>query len=291
MRSMTGFGAASVEEAGLALRAEVRAVNHRFLQLKQRLPAELGHLENEVEQRVRKRIERGALNLSVSAASEAALHPPKIDVEAARRYKRELERVARELGIGAGIDLGLLAGLPGVIGGPVDARELAREEKLVLRVVEQALDSLQEMREREGAALLRDLRRGAKAIAALATRISRRMPKVVRAHQEALEKRVAELLDGRGALSEGDLAREIALLAERMDVSEELARLASHLDQLEVLLSRDGQVGRQLDFLVQELLREANTVGSKCNDAPVAHLVVELKTWIERLREQAQNVE
>ncbi len=291
MRSMTGFGAASLEEAGLALRAEVRAVNHRFLQLKQRLPAELAHLEGEVEQRVRKRIERGAVNLSVSAASEAALHPPKVDLEAARRYKHELERLGRELGLESEVDLSLLAALPGVIGGPADAGELAREEKLVLRVVERALDALEAMREREGAALLRDLRRGTKSIAALSAKISKRMPKVVRAHQEALHKRVAELLDGRAALAEGDLAREIALLAERLDVSEELSRLASHLDQLEVLLARDGPVGRQLDFLVQELLREANTVGSKCNDAPVAHLVVELKTWIERLREQAQNVE
>jgi uncharacterized protein (TIGR00255 family) len=117
------------------------------------------------------------------------------------------------------------------------------------------------------------------------------MPLVVRGHHEALKRRVTELLEGRPAPADADLARELALIADRMDVSEELTRLTSHLDQLRVLLERDGPVGRQLDFLVQEFLREANTIGSKCNDAQAAHLVVELKTWIERLREQVQNIE
>jgi uncharacterized protein (TIGR00255 family) len=117
------------------------------------------------------------------------------------------------------------------------------------------------------------------------------MPTVVREHQQSLEKRVAELLDGRFQLQPADLAREVALLADKLDVSEELSRLKSHLAQLDALFERSGPVGRQLDFLVQELLREANTIGSKCNDAAVAHSVVEIKTHIERLREQVQNVE
>ena len=117
------------------------------------------------------------------------------------------------------------------------------------------------------------------------------MPAVVREHLENLKKRVEALLDGRQPVRSDDLARELALLADRMDVGEETSRLSSHLDQWESLLAKGGAVGRQLDFLVQELLREANTIGSKCNDAPVAHAVVELKTLIERLREQVQNVE
>lgn len=294
MRSMTGFGTASLEKAGLFLRAEVRAVNHRHLQLKVRLPAEFGHLEAEVERRVRKRVDRGALTLTVSALESSALHPPHVDVEAARRWKRQLQRLARELELpeeDAFVGLDLLASLPGVLGGAVDERELEREGRTVLQAVEAALDALGEMREREGGALLRDLKRSAKAVRTLTGKIARRMPNVVRAHQETLRRRVEELLAGRGALADGDLAREVALIADRLDVSEELARLQSHLEQLALLLDRDGPVGRQLDFLVQEFLREANTIGSKCNDASVAHMVVELKTWIERLREQVQNVE
>jgi len=288
---MTGFGAAVAEKGGLSLRAEVRAVNHRYLQLKLRLPGELANLEPEVERRVRKRVERGALTLSVSASGTATLRAPQVDAAAARAYKLKLERLARELGLEADVDLGLLAGLPGVIAAEVDERGLEREARLLTKAVDGALDALDEMREREGAAMARDLERSAKAIARLVGRIGKRMPLVVRGHHEQLKRRVTELLEGRAGPSDADLARELALIADRMDVSEELTRLASHLDQLEVLRQRPGAVGRQLDFLVQEFLREANTIGSKCNDAQAAHLVVELKTWIERLREQVQNVE
>jgi uncharacterized protein (TIGR00255 family) len=147
------------------------------------------------------------------------------------------------------------------------------------------------MREVEGKSLLADLRKNAKKVASLVATIEKRMPVVVREHHESLRKRVEELLDGRVSVRSEDLARELALIADRMDVGEEITRIKSHVDQWESLLAKGGAVGRQLDFLVQELLREANTIGSKCNDAPVAHAVVELKTLIERLREQVQNVE
>ena len=139
--------------------------------------------------------------------------------------------------------------------------------------------------------MARDLRASSAEITALAGKVRERMPQSVAEHHAALKLRVTELLDGRPAPSDADLARELALLADRSDVSEELTRLESHIAQLGVLLERSGPVGRQLDFLVQEFLREANTIGSKCSDAAVAHLVVELKTSIERLREQVQNVE
>jgi uncharacterized protein (TIGR00255 family) len=173
----------------------------------------------------------------------------------------------------------------------MEEARIEREARLLRQAVDGALEALGEMREREGAALARDLRRSAKSIAALVQRIAKRMPQVVRAHHEALKQRVGELLEGRAAPADAELARELALLADRLDVTEELTRLSSHIGQLDVLLERSGAVGRQLDFLVQEFLREANTVGSKCSDAQVAHLVVELKTWIERLREQVQNIE
>jgi uncharacterized protein (TIGR00255 family) len=160
-----------------------------------------------------------------------------------------------------------------------------------LQTVADALEALTQMREREGAATKRDLQKNAAAIARVVARIQKRMPAAVRAHQKALHARVAELLGGSAGLQPTDLAREIALIADRMDVAEELTRLASHLDQLAGLLAKKGPVGRSLDFLVQEFLREANTIGSKCNDARVSHDVVEVKTLIERLREQVQNVE
>jgi uncharacterized protein (TIGR00255 family) len=291
LRSMTGFGSASVAHGGRTLRAEARAVNHRFLQLKLRLPGEHGFLEPEIEKRVRARVERGSLSISVNSSGSGGLRVPHVDFEAAARYREQLERLARESGLSAQIELSFLAGLPGVLGGDVDAGELEKEGRVVLEVVDLAIDALEEMRRREGQAMARDLLRSSAAIADLASRIKQRMPQSVAEHLAALKLRVAELLEGRPAPSDADLARELALMADRSDVSEELARLESHIEQLAVLLARDGPVGRQLDFLVQEFLREANTIGSKCSDAAMAHMVVELKTWIERLREQVQNIE
>jgi uncharacterized protein (TIGR00255 family) len=269
----------------------VHAVNHRFLQLKLRVPAEFGYLEPELEKLVRARVERGALTLAVFAAGSGGARTPHVDFAAAARLRQQLERLARDNGLEPRLDLATLVGLPGVLSGEVDEAELEREGRDVLALSAQAVDALEQMRAREGEALARDLSRSADAIAALAARIAQRAPAAVAEQHASLRLRVAELLAERPAPSDADLARELALLADKSDVHEELARLESHIAQLRLLLGSDGPVGRQLDFLVQEFLREANTIGSKAGDASIAHLVVELKTWIERLREQVQNVE
>jgi uncharacterized protein (TIGR00255 family) len=288
LRSMTGFGAAAGEAGGREVRVEVRAVNHRHLQVKSRLPSELFGLEAEVEARVKKRLSRGAVSVSVSVARRPAGEAG-IDIEAALRYRDTLSQLAQRFGAG-GVPLEAVLGLPGVLAAAPD--ELGEEEgAAVLRLLERALVELERMRAAEGAAIEADLKRNADAIAKLVARVEKRMPRVVRAHHEALKKRVAELMGDAAAADPKDLAREIALLADRLDVSEEIARLKSHMEQLKAFLGKGGDLGRPLDFLVQEIFREANTIGAKCNDAPVAHLVVDLKTRIERLREQVQNVE
>jgi uncharacterized protein (TIGR00255 family) len=288
---MTGFGRAAVEEGGLAARVEMRSVNHRHLQVKSRLPGDLGYLEPAVEAVVRKGLERGAVTLTVAVAREASASAATLNVELAKRYQRSLSRLARELRIESRVDLALLVGLPGVLDVAADDEGSGREEKLVLRAVRQALDALIEMRAREGASLEKDLRKNAAAVGKLVKRIEKRMPLVVREHHRSLVRRLNELLDARHPVSEADLPRELALLADRMDVGEEIARIHSHLAQLEHVIGAGGAAGRRLEFLVQELFREANTIGAKCNDATVAHAVVDLKTHIERLREQVQNVE
>lgn len=294
IRSMTGFGSA-VGELGAAgavtaLRVEARSVNHRFLQLKVRLPAELAFLESKVEERVRRAIERGSVTVAVQATGTSPFEASAIDLERARAWKRELERAAQAVDVPSEIALRDLVGLPGSIAGRVDEKRLERGSKTVLRLVDRAVAALAEMRAAEGAAIERDLRKQGTAIAKLVARIEKRMPTVVRHHHAELKKRVGVLLDGR-AVADGEIAREIALLADRLDVAEELTRLASHGEQLGKQLDRGGAIGRKLDFLIQEFHREANTIGSKCNDARVAHLVVDLKSAIERMREQAQNVE
>jgi len=288
---MTGFGSAALEHKGLSVRVEIRSVNHRHLQTKTRLPGELAFLESQVEAAVKKRLHRGSTTVYVGVKRVATSGTVSLDADLAERYQELLTKLAGRLGIARELRLEGLVQLPGVLGAASDLTLADAEVRLILRAVQEALDALIATRESEGASIGRDLARCAQAIERLRARIAQRMPGVVREHHKNLKRRVEDLLDGRTAVAEADLARELALLADRLDVDEELSRLASHLGQLRALLEKGGAVGRQLEFLSQEFFREANTIGSKCNDARVAHSVVELKTQIERLREQVQNVE
>lgn len=299
IRSMTGFGAASVVDGAISARAEIRSVNHRHLQVKTRLPSEVSHLESEIEALVRKALERGAVTITISLQREAGAGLAGIDLAAARGYHDRLTELAASLKLQSDVRLEALLGLPGVLVPREGGGGREREEALVQRCASQAIAALIAMRAAEGKALHADLSKNTQAIEKVVAKIEKRMPKAVKEHHAALVKRLNELLAGestrksvaRAEVSSSDLARELALLADRMDTSEEFTRLKSHLAQWESLLARGNAVGRQLDFLVQELLREANTIGAKCNDATTAHAVVELKTLIERLREQVQNVE
>jgi uncharacterized protein (TIGR00255 family) len=291
IRSMTGFGTATVERAGLSVRVEIRSVNHRYLQVKARLPGEFQGLDPQIEAVVKKKLERGAVSATINVQRLARADRAQVSHEVARRYKELLGELAKDLKLDGDISLEALIQLPGVIGVEEDRVAQEREGKLVLSVCSEALAGLVEMRQAEGANLDADLRKNSQAVARIVARIETRMPKVVAEHHKNLKKRLADLLDGRRVATDADLAREMALIADRTDVAEEVSRLNSHLEQVEKLLDKGKAIGRQLDFLVQECMREANTIGSKCNDARVAHDVVELKTHIERLREQAQNVE
>lgn len=291
MRSMTGFGSAAVQDGALSVRVEIRAVNHRYLQVKARLPAELAQLETEVENWVKRVLERGAVTVSVSVERAAGADVAKIDTARARAYHDQLLKLADELDLDDDIRIETLVALPGVVASPDELAAGAEEARVVEKAIKVALEGLVRMRAAEGQSLHADLTRNAAGVSKLLEKVSARMPEVVVEHHRALQKRVDDLLGGRDLVKQSDLARELALLAERMDVSEELTRLGSHLGQLDLLLAKEKPVGRELDFLVQEFLREANTIGAKCSDATIAHAVVELKTLIERLREQVQNVE
>ncbi|MEO6708793.1 MAG: YicC/YloC family endoribonuclease [Planctomycetota bacterium] len=292
MRSMTGFGAAALEQGGVSLRAEVRAVNHKHLQVKLRLPNEFTELEPEVEALIKQRLDRGSVNLNVTMSSTGRAGGPQVNPEVAKRLQKDLLKLAKQLGLEAELSLDTLAQLPGVVTNVgTELRALEREKKLLIKVVQAALLAMEAMRETEGKALELDLKHNRKILEQLAHKIEKRMPLVVQGQHTALKRRVEELLGGRTQIEPGDLAREVALIADKLDVAEELTRLRSHFAQFDAILARKGPVGRQLDFLVQELLRESNTIGSKCIDAEVAHAVVEMKTAIERLREQVQNIE
>ena len=252
---MTGFGAATLESGGVAVHVEVRSVNHRHLPAKLRLPPELAHLETQAEAVLRKRLSRGSVQASVRVRREGGSAAARIDPELLKSYGKKAARLARELGI-APAGLADLLGLPGVVEPPALPGEDPRVVRLVLRALDRACAEVQRMREQEGAALEADLVKSADAIEKLAARLAKRVPEVVRRHQETLRRRVADLMGTSPPPPPADLARELAVLADRLDVSEELARLESHLVQLRKLLAKGGAIGRTLDFLVQEFFRE-----------------------------------
>jgi uncharacterized protein (TIGR00255 family) len=291
LRSMTGFGAGTAEGPGFTVRVEARSVNHRFLQTKVRLPAELSALEPEVEAQLKARLARGAVSLTATIDLDGGAAAGTLDRTLARGYRDAWVELGRELGLSDAPTLAQLTALPGVVRSGPGAPDPDLSAPPLRAAVALALDGLAAMREREGQALAADLEQHARALGELCARLASRSPEAVARQQAALRARLAALLGPERPVEDKDLARELALLADRSDVAEELARLQSHREQLLGLLHSSEPVGRQLDFLVQECQREVNTVGSKGNDAEIARLVIECKTLVERLREQVQNVE
>lgn len=286
---MTGFGASRVVADGLTLRCEMRSVNHRHLVVRVKGPSELGGLDVEIEKRVKKRLVRGSVSCNLWLERDSASVVAKIHGDLLIRYAKQLEELADTLVAGERVSMDRLLSLPGVIGAPDETDYKDQAYGMALEVAEDALLNLESMRAEEGQAMATDLAKHRADLAVLMAAVDERMPVVVKEHFAALKRRVTELTEK--APLDADLARELALLADRHDVSEEISRLNSHVVQLDKMLAEDGAVGRKLDFLIQEVLREVNTIGSKCNDAEVAHMVVDMKNVVERLREQVQNVE
>jgi uncharacterized protein (TIGR00255 family) len=297
MRSMTGFG---VGEAPLAaegkstptgkLIVEIRAVNHRFLDVRVRAPSQLPDLGASVEAIARERLSRGRFDVTVRLEG-AALGAVTLHQDRARSVFAALVALRDELAPGVDVPLSLLASVPDLF---VPSIEQAGDEirNALSASFDAALVALDAMRLREGLALGDDIVRRLVTVRKLAASITERAPNVVEIYKKKLKER-AERLRGAAEIEvdPGRLEQEIALFADRVDICEELTRLESLTSHFETLLASEGAVGRRLDFLLQEMAREANTIGSKSQDATIAHFVVELKAEIERMREQVQNVE
>jgi uncharacterized protein (TIGR00255 family) len=287
---MTGFGVGDAPLGDGRLVLELRSLNHRFLELRVRLPTELSDHAFWLEQLARERLTRGRFDLGVRLEG-AAIPPPRFAIDRARAIYRTLEQLRDELAPGTPLPVATLASLPDVLTlpGSVDAGEARRALETALA---RALNELESMRQSEGAALARALSERLAAARSYRDGIAARADELVEGYRARLHDKLGRLLRDAGvALDSGRLETEVALMADRSDITEELVRLDSHYAQFEELLHKDDAVGRRLDFLLQEVSREVNTVGAKCQDAPVAHLVVALKAEVERLREQVQNVE
>ena len=291
MKSMTGHGRGSAEAGGRKFSVEARAVNHRFLDLKLRAGGIDARAEDAVTQAVRKRIERGAVTLTIRDEGGGGRHALRVDVDAARHAHAVLEGLRQALGYADPVPLELLLAQPGVMGG-AEAETADESLPALLAALDGALGELVAMRRREGAVLAADLQARIEHIAVLAEAIAGHAAAVPAELRRRLEERLNKLLAERGTVvDEARLAAEVALYADRSDVTEELVRLRAHLDSLRAAIAEDAPVGRRLDFLVQEVGRELNTIGSKSQLVEITRRVVDAKSELEKIREQVQNVE
>jgi uncharacterized protein (TIGR00255 family) len=291
---MTGYGRAHFEIAGLGFEVEVRSVNHRYLDARVKLPRLLADREHGIKASAQEKLRRGKVDISVSAASDVGSAVVEVDREAAAQYVAAARELGERFELAGALDVATLLALPGVT--RMVEPELAESEldAALGAAVGRALDALDAMREREGAVLAAELESRLGRVVELTRELESRSDRVREAARERLRRRSQQLEQETGLLDAARLHQEIVIAADRLDITEELVRLRSHVEQFRSILSeasREDPVGRRLDFLLQEMGREANTTGSKANDADLAHFVVELKTELERLREQVQNIE
>lgn len=289
---MTGFGEARGPAGGMAISVEVRTINSRHYKLSFRSSEGYASLESDVEALTRESIRRGTVQLNLRVDRRSSVDDYRINTEVVENYRRQLQQFTGSEWNNAD-DLRLLLSLPGTIDeksrGEYDPRG---DWPAIEPVIRDALAALAKMRAEEGVALAADLAHNGRQISELLDAIARRSPEVTQSYQSRLTGRVQQALSELNVTVEpADLLREIALFADRSDISEEIVRLRSHLQQYEAALLMAESSGRKLEFIAQEMGREINTIGSKANDAEISRLVVDIKTALERIREQIQNVE
>jgi uncharacterized protein (TIGR00255 family) len=296
LKSMTGYAQARAVENGWSLRVTIRSVNHRFLDLHLRMPDGFEPLEPRIRQLIRERIRRGHLDVTVhyELAGPSAVG---VNQEVAAAYLQAANTLRKQFGLQSEPDVASIMRLPGVIGAASASLEGELEllEKVVSRCMIESLDKLDRMRGDEANHLRQDMSARLKNIAAMASSVTTLAERARPAFAKRLETRLRELL-GEAQLDPARLAQEAAIAAERSDVSEELARLHSHVQQFESLLATSSDVGKKLDFLMQEMQREANTLlsktpGNEAEGLEITRLALEIKSEIEKIREQVQNIE
>ncbi|HET9179695.1 MAG TPA: YicC/YloC family endoribonuclease [Terriglobia bacterium] len=296
VRSMTGYSKVRLEDGGLSLNVAVKAVNHRFLDLQFRMPMALSPMEPALRGIVKRHIVRGHVEVSVNLDAAGA-EELKVNREVLKAYIKICREVQDELGSAAGPDIVQLLRVPGVLSNEneLSDKELAAVRKILEAALTEALETLNSMRDREGSALEKDILDRLDRLESLRKSIGKLARRIPQYAQQRLENRLHELL-GAVHVDAARLAQEVAYLVSRSDIAEELTRFQSHLVQARQLIAENPEVGKKLDFLLQELNREANTLLSKTSDVPqiggeVGRQAIEMKSEIEKIREQVQNIE
>jgi len=290
---MTGHGEAQRQQDGVAIAVEVRTVNNRYLKVSFRTSEGYGVLESNIESVVRRHVRRGSVQVNVRIDREPTPDDFKLNEVVLAGYQQQLEALREKSGGAEPIRPESLLMLPGVVNEAARHNVSAETDwPLVEQTLTEALENLSHMRAEEGAAMATDLHANCEVIATELDKIEERAPLVVDAYRKRLTERLNKLLEEYEiSIQAADIVREVGIFADRGDISEETVRLRSHLSQFDTVAAAKESNGRKLEFLIQEILRETNTIGSKANDAEIARFVVEIKTAIERMREMIQNVE
>ena len=292
IKSMTGYGRAETILKGKKTVAEIKSLNHRYLEVSLRLPPTLASLEMEIKKKIAKVFSRGKIEVSIRMDYNGS--PDKItgldlNIPLIRSYYSLLCRIKQELNMKDEITLAMMAAFRDAFAAP-EEDDIAAVWQLLEVVLDEAVVALTVMREKEGDVLCRDLRDRAATVARLLDVVGNRGPQALTAYQKRLRERIRELR-GDMEIDESRLMQEIAIMAEKSDIMEEIVRLRSHIDQFNDMLQSDQAVGRKVDFLIQEMGREVNTIGSKSGDAEISRHVIEIKSELARIREQVQNIE
>ena len=291
IKSMTGYGKNEVALEGGRIIVEIRSVNHRFGEMSVKLPRAFIALENDVRKCVAQELKRGKIEVYIQQEGfigTAAM--PTVNIPLARAYYEAFTRMKESLGLYDPVPLSLIAAQRDLLVVEEQGTPVEELREVLLAAVKDAVANLDAMRAREGKALLEDVQARRAMLSGLIGRITERSPAAVAENSARMRQRIMQLA-GESGIDEGRLAQEFAFMADRCDITEEIVRFKSHLRQFDDILELNEPVGRKLDFLIQELNREVNTIGSKANDVEITTMIVELKAELEKIREQVQNIE
>jgi len=293
IKSMTGFGRGEYSDEKRIITVEIKSVNHRYSEVNVRIPRRYGFAEEPVKTKVKETVKRGKIDVSINAENltegDIAV---KLNTPTAKQYFSSLREIQKEFDVQGEITLELLSSMPDVLKAVSDVEDEEEIMAAIFSALGQAVDSFDSMRAKEGAKLEEDILKHREIIGELLSEIENVASDLTKVYSQKLKERIKELTDGNVEIPEDRIALETAIFADKANITEEIVRLRSHIKQLGEILSAKGEpVGKKLDFLVQEFNRETNTIGSKANDLKITNAMLEMKSEIEKIREQIQNVE
>ncbi len=293
VRSMTGYGRAEAILDGQKMAVEIKSLNHRFLEVSLRIPASLSALEMEIKKRIAEPLLRGKIDVIIRRDAQGGTENGQslaLNLPLAQNYYNLLTQLKQSLGLKDDIHLEMIAAQKDIFQPVEPSQDMTMLWQRLAMVLDEALAGLMEMRRREGEILVRDLSARLDLMALLLSGIEAKTPRVVLEYQRRLTDRVREMTSGL-MIDEARLSQEVAMFAEKSDITEEIVRFRSHLGQFQEMLNSEDAIGRKVDFLIQEMNREINTIGSKSSDADISKQVIEIKSELAKIREQVQNLE